>query len=252
MRRVVAAAAQFRFGFWLAGSAASGGTTGLTALSIDWAPAAGWCARSTVVRMQTCASDHKRLGRCASRILTGSARLGSARLGSARLGSARLGSARLGSARLGSARLGSARLGSARLGSARHDYGEKRNSVCQPHELFLVDRRNDRARSIAQPSVISVHHRHALHLDAPCVLANGTTNRQRTSSFGHRVMPSPGQPRFRILAHRGRVGSVVCSPLSLPERTNTGERYERISCSRPEARTAAVEDWTPQAPSSHR
>ena len=119
MRRVVAAAAQFRFGFWLAGSAASGGTTGLTALSIDWAPAAGWCARSTVVRMQTCASDHKRLGRCASRILTGSARLGSARLGSARLGSARLGSARLGSARLGSARLGSARLGSARLGSAR-------------------------------------------------------------------------------------------------------------------------------------
>ena len=227
MRRVVAAAAQFRFGFWLAGSAASGGTTGLTALSIDWAPAAGWCASNTVVRMQTCASDHKRLSRCASRILTGSARLGSARLGSARLGSAR-------------------------LGSARHDYGEKRNSVCQPHELFLVDLRNDRARAIAQPSVISVHHRHALHLDAPCVLANGTTNRQRTSSFGHRVMPSPGQPRFRILAHRGRVGSVVCSPPSLPERTNTGERYERISCSRPEARTAAVENWTPQAPSSHR
>ena len=176
MRRVVAAADQSRFGFRLASSAAFGGTMGLTALSTDWAPAAGWCARNTVVRMQTCASDHKRRGRCASRILTGSARLGSARLGSARLGSARL---------------GSARLGSARLGSARHDYGENRNSVCQPHEPFLVDLRNDRPRAIAQPSVISVHHRHALHPDTPCIPADGTTNRQRT--LRTHPLSSPGR-----------------------------------------------------------
>ena len=47
----------------------------------------------------------------------------------------------------------------------------------------------------------------------------------RACSFAHRVMPSRGQRRFRVLPDRGRLNQVDWSPPSPCDRTNTpGER----------------------------
>ena len=42
----------------------------------------------------------------------------------------------------------------------------------------------------------------------------------RWCSFGHRMMPSSSQRRFRVLARRRRLGSAVCPPLPPAEQTS--------------------------------